>query len=85
MSQILVNSKRESILNFIEETDEGYYLNNSIENISPLPTYQFAVACSLASLGNPEEAERIFKAPESIIAPNSGDNISRDLFNDFMS
>lgn len=85
VSQILVDYKYESILSFLEETDEGYYLNNSIGNISPIPTYQFAVACTIASLGNPEEAEMIFENPEEAIAVTSGENVSRDLFKVFMS
>jgi len=86
VSQILVKARHESILNFIDEDDDdNYWLNTSIGSISSISAYQFAVACSLASLGNPKEAERIFKNPESVTEPDKGDTVSRKLFDAFMS
>lgn len=86
VSQILVKARHESILNFIDEDDdENYWLNTSIGSISSIAAYQFAVACTLASLGNPKEADRIYKKPESVTEPKMEDTVSRNLFDDFMS
>jgi len=46
--QILINSGHESILEKISKSGSCYSLRKSINEISPLPTYQFAVACTLA-------------------------------------
>jgi len=83
--KILNNNGHENILNHLLETDEGYTLLEPIERISPLPTYQFAIACTLASLGNPVLANQTYSYGDAVIEPSLGDNISRELFNDFMS
>ncbi len=84
VSRILTNSGHGGILNHIRKTERGYILHKPIEQVSPLPTYQFAIACALASLGNIELAEDIYPNGERIIEPQWGDNISRNLAYEFL-
>lgn len=69
----------ESVLKHIELTDGRYRLNAPIQEITPLPTYKFALACTLAALGNLEQAEEVVSEPERFTEPDWGDSISRNL------
>jgi hypothetical protein len=85
VKKILIGSGHESILEHIIKRGDSYELRKPINNISPLPTYKFAIACSLASLGNTELASEISPGAENIIEPEFGDNISKDLAVSFLS
>ena len=77
--EILINTGHKSILDNISKHDGFFSLRKSINDISPLPTYQFAIACTLASLGNPDLDERTYPSGAKITEAEWGDNISRDL------
>lgn len=82
---ILHNSGHESILDHLEETDDGFILNKPLNDVSVLPTYKFALSCTLASLGNKSLASQIIPNPENFVEDGYGDNISRCLVSDFLS
>lgn len=79
------NSGHESILDHLVETDDGFILNKPLNDVSDLPTYKFALSCTLASLGNRSLASQILPNPENFVADGYGDNISRSLASDFLS
>ncbi len=80
VSAILTELEHDSIMHWIEELDGNYVLKTKIDKISVLPTYRFAIACTLAALGNPIEAFSVCNTPELFIHEEWGDNISRILF-----
>ena len=82
--EILEASDHQSVLNHIVQNGDEYVLNKPIDKISPLPTYHFAIACTVASLGNPQLANTIHGSPERVVEPGWGDNISRELARKFM-
>lgn len=83
VSSILAETGHESILEHLSESGGKYSISLPANQISPLPTYKFAIACTLASLGNIQLAEIVCPNPEAFVAEDWGDNISRDLVSRF--
>ncbi len=76
---VLKEQGLERVLDHIELNNGIYMLSESIDDISKLTSYQFAIACTLASLGNIKLAAHIIKNPNPITKAKSGDNKSREL------
>lgn len=85
VAKTLTETGHESILPHISKNNNKYVINKSIHEISPLPTYKFAVACALASLGNIPLANEIENSPNRFIEPKLGDRVSTELFNKLIS
>ncbi|PTB99798.1 hypothetical protein C9993_01425 [Marinobacter sp. Z-F4-2] len=79
VAELLSKNGHESVLEHIEDDGGRYRLKAPVQKISPLPTYRFALACTLVALGNFEQAESIVSQPHRFIEPGWGDEISRDL------
>lgn len=81
---ILEETGYHQVIEEIIQIESGYFTRRLAHQLGPLPTYKFAIACALASLGNYRLAEYICSLPENFMEPGWGDNISRDLANRFM-
>lgn len=49
----------DSVISHIRQMGNGYELTKPVEEISPLPSYQYAVAVALMALGNTKRAKEI--------------------------
>jgi hypothetical protein len=79
VSELLSESEHYRVLKYIEHDGGRYRLKAPIQQIPPLPTFRFALACTLAALGNIEQAESIVSEPHRFVEPGWGDQISTDL------
>lgn len=82
VTEILERHGHENILERIELTGTAYTVRNDAWSPDMLPTYRLALACSVASLGNAEQAHSIYANPELALSGIEGDKISQDLAND---
>lgn len=85
VTKILTESGHESILSHINKCGDIYGLHKPINQISQLPTYKFAIACTIASLGNIELASELSPDAEIFVETDFGDNISKKLAASFLS
>lgn len=72
ITSLLVQYNFERVERYLVKLDDSYTL---IDNISLCPNSDdtFALACVLASLGNPQLASKICASPERFIEPGYGE------------
>ena len=76
---ILEENDHNKVADHIQPCGQSYGIRGSIDHISPLPTFRFAVACALAALGNHVVADELISQPEAFVSLPEGDVISAHL------